>query len=84
MKPRNKSYVRPRCEECGARIYRTGHPFRTYHGGDIPSHCPKCGAQVGYYKKEHLIEYESLGCLISCIVFIVIIVVIIITVNNIR
>ncbi len=78
MKPRNKTYLRPRCENCGARIYRIHHPFRNYHFRKIPSHCPECGEQVGYYKKEHLIEYESLGCLVSCIVFIAIVIIAII------
>lgn len=81
MRPRNKSYLRPRCEKCGTRIYRIYHPFKNYLWRDIPSHCPKCGEQISYYKKEHLIEREALGFLIGCIICIAFLIVVFIIFN---
>lgn len=75
MKPRNKAYLRPRCENCGARIYPIRRPFGAPQLGSVPSHCPNCGEQISHYKKEYLIEREALGCLLACIVFLAIVII---------
>ncbi|MFW9970731.1 MAG: hypothetical protein ACFFDF_11085 [Candidatus Odinarchaeota archaeon] len=71
MRLGRKVIVRPRCDKCGERIYRSHSPFSNYWWGKIPSHCPNCGAEIKMEKKEHFIEHESLICLVLCTFFII-------------
>jgi len=81
MRQRNKSYLRPKCANCGEQIYRIDTPLGNFPRRKIPSHCPHCGEQISYYKKEHLIEYEYFLCLIFIIIIIVCLLAISITSN---
>jgi hypothetical protein len=76
MRLEKKILLRPKCEHCGERIYRSRSPFSQYLGRKIPSHCPNCGKEISLDKKEYLIEHEALLCLLLCIVFITVILVI--------
>lgn len=82
MRPRNKSYLRPRCENCRRRIYRTYSPYRRYETRKIPSHCPRCGEPISDYQKKHLIGYEAFVFLIGSTLLIVIVIIIYITLNQ--
>ncbi|MFX1494207.1 MAG: hypothetical protein ACFFBZ_08000 [Promethearchaeota archaeon] len=78
MRLGKKVLSRPRCENCGARIYRTRGIFKNYFWGEIPSHCPKCGEQISLDKKNHLREHDELIWLLWCVIFITIVIVVLV------
>lgn len=59
--------VRPKCENCGERLYQIQGQFKKYFWGDIPQHCPKCGAKIDFDIKSQLIEHDDLIWLLLCI-----------------
>lgn len=78
-----KKFKRPRCDNCGAKIYPKAKPFRENNWlfGEIPSYCPDCGKELSNQKRAQLDEYKTLiyyiWCLV-CIFFVIITIVIII------
>jgi len=80
MRLGKKILLRPKCEHCGERIYRSHSPFSEYFWGKIPSHCPNCGKEISFDKKEYLIEHEALLCLLLFSVFITFFIVIMVIV----
>ncbi|MFX0033576.1 MAG: hypothetical protein ACFE8E_08440 [Candidatus Hodarchaeota archaeon] len=80
MRENKKILYRPRCENCGNRLYRSHHPFRNYFWGTIPSHCPRCGKEVSLDQKNQLIKHEGLFCLLICSIFITFVIVVLIIV----
>ena len=78
MRLGKKILRRPRCENCGARIFRTRGIFSNYFWGEIPSHCPKCGEQISGDKKNHLREHDELIWALWCVTFITIVIVVLV------
>ncbi|MFX1493240.1 MAG: hypothetical protein ACFFBZ_03055 [Promethearchaeota archaeon] len=64
-----KILSKPRCDNCGARIFRTRGIPALYNLGKVPSYCPRCGAQISVDKKNHLVRNEKLLWLLWCIIF---------------
>ena len=79
-----KHFKRPRCDNCGAKIYPKYKPFRQniWLSRDIPSYCPDCGMEITIEKKSQINEYRSLLWIIWCILFTVFIFIITIGFQN--
>jgi predicted amidophosphoribosyltransferase len=71
MRSDKKILERPRCKACGERLYKIQGPFRNYLWGKIPSHCPRCGAELSVNTKSRLQDHDEtlyfIGLLIFCI-----------------
>jgi hypothetical protein len=72
---------RPRCENCGAKIYPkikifrvSGFPLR----GDIPAYCPDCGKELSNLTRMQVDSYDTnlygIMCASSCLVVVVIVI----------
>jgi ssDNA-binding Zn-finger/Zn-ribbon topoisomerase 1 len=73
MRSDKKLLVRPRCDVCGKRLYRSLGPFNSYLWGKFPAYCPNCGTRLSPIKKNRLIEHdEYLWCLLFIIFFVII------------
>ena len=73
---REKILSRPKCENCGERIYRAGKPFSPIIGySSIPVHCPRCGVRLSVKKKEVLVKHDKSIWFLSFIVFIMLVIV---------
>ena len=66
---------KPRCDNCGARIFRTRGIPAFYNLGKVPSHCPRCGEQISIDKKNQLLRNEKLLWLLWCVIFTTIVIV---------
>ncbi len=76
---REKILLRPKCENCGERIYRAGKPFRPIIGySSIPVHCPRCGERLSAKKKEALVKHDRSIWFLLFIVFITLLIVIVV------
>ena len=76
-------FRRPRCNNCGDKIFvrkmsiRSRLPERIF--GGIPSHCPNCGKSLSNEKRAQLDAFETqIYCLLFSLVIIIIITVIIV------
>ena len=66
---------KPRCDNCGARIFRTRGIPALYNLGKVPSYCPRCGEQISVDKKKHLVRNEKLVWSVCCVIFSIIVIV---------
>jgi len=71
-----KTLSRPRCGNCGKRIFRPYSRFKNYMWRQIPSHCPYCGEELSFDKKERLVEYEEFLWMLLCLAVIIFFIVI--------
>ena len=70
-----KTLRKPKCDNCGARIFRTRGIPALYNLGKVPSYCPRCGVQISADKKNHLARSEKLLWLLWCVIISIIVIV---------
>jgi len=73
-------FKRPRCENCGAKLFPKNKPFRkaSFLFGDLPSYCPDCGKEITNQKKVQLDNYSTLIFSLWCISFISFVIVVLV------
>ncbi|MFX1455536.1 MAG: hypothetical protein ACFFDB_09210 [Promethearchaeota archaeon] len=76
MNSRKTGILRPRCNNCGKRIYLKYSPYKNYLFSDPPLYCPNCGEQFSVEKTKNLVEHEELIYGISLIIVVIIIIVV--------
>jgi len=78
MRLNKQIFVRPRCDGCGEKIYRSNSPFRNYFWEKIPSNCSRCGKQLSNDRKKQLQDHDELIWLSTCLLVIVFFIIIIV------
>ena len=74
------NFKRPRCENCGAKIYPKSSPFRKadFLIGDLPLYCPNCGKEISNEKNAQVAKYGTTIYGLWCIGFISFVIVVLI------
>lgn len=62
-------FKRPRCENCGAKIYPITKRYKIpdFLHGRIPSHCQNCGKEISNEKNAQVVKYNIFGFCLWCI-----------------
>lgn len=73
-------FKRPRCDNCGVKLFPKNKPFRTaaFLFGDLPSYCPDCGKEISNEKRAQLDEYSTSIYSLWCIGFISFVIVVLV------